>query len=177
MGGSGCQKSRLNLWLIERDTFLGWTSGKVGCSVWWQTSAVLPLSLPLGQSATIRLCLLFFLLVARPVPHQPRTCSTSTRFGLARAPSLTPRSRADFLSRHLSDIFHSSHFLKKSWTFLSTIPKFTLSKGLDFSNLIHLNLNNIEHLRVGTTPIRSTMSPRESRANERDRNPQGLLHH
>ena len=59
-------------------TFLGWTrtNGKVGCSVDGKHRAGTVIPAP-GQSATIRLCLLFFLLVARPVPQQPRTCSTS----------------------------------------------------------------------------------------------------
>lgn len=180
MGGSGCQKSRLDLWLIERDTFLGWRIGDEEWKSWTfgltaQTSAVLPLSLPLGQSATIRLCLLFFLLVARPVPHQPRTCSTSTTLlpayvrSASRAPSLT-RSRADFSakiqSRHSSAIFSLPPISPKKSRTLSRSGK--IVQEIFPTPPIRPNLNNIEDVRVGTSPIRSTMSPRVEIATHRD---------
>lgn len=94
--GGGWQKSRLDLWLIERDTFLGWDSRgreelekELDVRLMANIGGCTVIPAP-GQSATIRLCLLFFLLVARPVPRQPRTCSTSAS---ARARTRSPRAR------------------------------------------------------------------------------------
>lgn len=95
-GGGGWQKSRLDLWLIERDTFLGWDSRgreelekELDVRLMANIGGCTVIPAP-GQSATIRLCLLFFLLVARQVPRQPRTCSTSAS---ARARTRSPRAR------------------------------------------------------------------------------------
>lgn len=61
----------LNLQLTEKGTFLReatdkWEKGMEKLEVGLVANiAAVPLYLPLGQSATIRLCLLFFLLVAR----------------------------------------------------------------------------------------------------------------
>ena len=158
-GGCGCQKSRLDLWLIERDTFLGW-SGKVGCSVWrHKHRRFYRYPCPSGNrlQSDCASCFSYsllgqFLTNLEPVPRVPRFCPRTHDLN---APSLNAAFESGFfsenpISRHSSSsIFH---LLPKTKEKLFNRP---------LRMHFHPNSNNIED--VARSPIRSTMSPRESK--------------
>lgn len=161
-GGCGCQKSRLDLWLIERDTFLGWSELEKldvrfdGTNIGGFT--VIPAPRAIGYNPIVPLVF--------PTRCSASSSPTSNLFHEYHASArvrtiltrlaLTPRSRADFSAKiqypGIPPPIFSSHLLPKTKEKLFNRP---------LRMHFHPNSNNIED--VARSPIRSTMSPRESK--------------